>query len=183
MSDDWFAAFFLLVYIPLAALAFFFLLIFALSITWQKPLSATKKAVLISGCDSGIGLRLAVHLYSQGFHVFAACLSTQSQGHQTLGDKRKYCSERMIRIQLDTTSRSSIEVATNAVADKLKELELTGMQFRAKQSVMFRDYESRDNGSTKFLYFYLYNRTVGLDQQCWNLHLRGIRLADRGPDV
>lgn len=130
MSDDFFTAVFLLVYVPLAALAFFFLLVLVLSLRWTQPLSPHKKAVLVSGCDSGIGLRVAEHLYSQGFHVFAACLSLQSQGHRSLCNRREYDSNRMMLLQLDITSRASINAATSFVTEKLKEQELAGMPVR-----------------------------------------------------
>lgn len=38
----------------------------------------TKKAVLITGCDTGIGNELAKRLDSLGFRVFAGCLKVQS---------------------------------------------------------------------------------------------------------
>ena len=42
------------------------------------------KAILVTGCDSGIGHELAKHLDSLGFYVFAACLDTSSEGAQRL---------------------------------------------------------------------------------------------------
>ena len=42
------------------------------------------KAVLITGCDTGIGHELARHLDSLGVHVFAGCLDTGSEGAQRL---------------------------------------------------------------------------------------------------
>ena len=42
------------------------------------------KAILVTGCDSGIGHELAKHLDSIGFYVFAACLDTSSEGAQRL---------------------------------------------------------------------------------------------------
>ncbi len=42
------------------------------------------KAVLVTGCDSGIGHELARHLDSLGVHVFAGCLDTGGEGAQRL---------------------------------------------------------------------------------------------------
>ena len=42
------------------------------------------QAILVTGCDSGIGHELARHLDSIGFTVFAACLDTGSEGAQRL---------------------------------------------------------------------------------------------------
>ena len=42
------------------------------------------QAILVTGCDSGIGHELAKHLDSLGFYVFAACLDTSSEGAQRL---------------------------------------------------------------------------------------------------
>ena len=42
------------------------------------------KSVLITGCDTGIGNELAKYLDGLGFHVFAGCLDTSSEGAQRL---------------------------------------------------------------------------------------------------
>ena len=42
------------------------------------------KAVLVTGCDSGFGLQLALDLCDRGVQVFAACLSLQSIGARRL---------------------------------------------------------------------------------------------------
>lgn len=42
------------------------------------------KAVLITGCDSGFGLELAVRLHNRGLRVFAGCLMPDSQGANRL---------------------------------------------------------------------------------------------------
>ena len=42
------------------------------------------KAVVVTGCDSGFGLRLALDLCEQGVQVFAACLSLDSDGAKHL---------------------------------------------------------------------------------------------------
>jgi len=80
-----------------------------------KPLSISDKAVLISGCDSGIGLRVAQHLSSLGFRVFACCLDSQkSQGARLLS--RDKASGRQIHLlQLDVTKQHSISSAVQVI--------------------------------------------------------------------
>lgn len=47
----------------------------------QTDGSTTQLAVLITGCDSGIGKELAICLASEGFVVFAGCLKAESFEH------------------------------------------------------------------------------------------------------
>ena len=52
---------------------------------WRRSLQFVRnKAVLVTGCDSGFGLQLALDLCDQGVQVFAACLSLQSIGARRL---------------------------------------------------------------------------------------------------
>jgi len=37
----------------------------------------SSRAVVITGCDTGIGRLLAIHLAQRGQHVYAACLSEE----------------------------------------------------------------------------------------------------------
>lgn len=45
-----------------------------------KPVDPKGKAVLITGCDSGFGLELAMRLHARGMRVFAGCLLPDSLG-------------------------------------------------------------------------------------------------------
>ena len=126
MSHDSFVIIFLLVYVPVAALIFFFLLSFILSVR-SEGLSAYGKAVLISGCDSGIGLRVAEDLYDKGFHVLAACLNTGSPGAHFLQDKKRFPDNRMIVLPLDITSKESISAVVASVKTFLSQWQMEGM--------------------------------------------------------
>ena len=48
------------------------------------------KAVLITGCDSGIGHELAKHLDAQGFHVFAG---EKFRKKESISTHHKICKE------------------------------------------------------------------------------------------
>lgn len=47
-------------------------------------MNAHGRAVFITGCDSGLGFVAAKHLCNKGFHVFAGCLSKDSDGAKRL---------------------------------------------------------------------------------------------------
>ncbi|XP_066954519.1 D-beta-hydroxybutyrate dehydrogenase, mitochondrial-like [Macrobrachium rosenbergii] len=68
------------------------------------------KCVLITGCDTGIGYALALHLHDQGFRVFAGCLlaDTGGEGAQQL---RRLGSSRLHVLQMDVTQQEQIEDA------------------------------------------------------------------------
>jgi len=72
------------------------------------------KAVLISGCDSGIGLRVAQHLSSLGFRVFAGCLDPQSEGSRSLS-KDKATGKKIHLLPLDVTKSQSISLAVASI--------------------------------------------------------------------
>lgn len=72
------------------------------------------RAVLITGCDSGFGFDLALHLDKLGFRVFAGCLLAVGGGE---GSRRlrKEGSERLHVLQLDVTSSEQIRKAVEEV--------------------------------------------------------------------
>ncbi|KAH9508448.1 Retinol dehydrogenase 7 [Bulinus truncatus] len=74
------------------------------------------KNVVITGCDSGFGQALALHLDALGFHVFAGCLT--HNGYAYLTEK---CSTNLTTILLDVTKTESIEKTLNVVRNKLPE--------------------------------------------------------------
>uniref|UniRef100_T1JBH6 Uncharacterized protein n=1 Tax=Strigamia maritima TaxID=126957 RepID=T1JBH6_STRMM len=88
-------------------------------VSWKicsKPtnfLLPDKKVVLVTGCDSGIGLGTAVHLHHLGFHVFAGCRQIGSEGALKL---QNINSERLVPIQIDITNQTEIDAAV----EKLK---------------------------------------------------------------
>lgn len=74
------------------------------------------KAILITGCDTGIGHELARHLDSLGFHIFAGCLDTSSEGAQRL---RVECSPFLRLVNMDVTRDDHVEHAINYVISNL----------------------------------------------------------------
>ena len=67
------------------------------------------KAVLVTGCDTGIGNAVARYLDKLGFRVFAGCLFEDGTGARRLKDE---CSGRMQVVQMDLTNEHQVaEVA------------------------------------------------------------------------
>ncbi|XP_059139305.1 17-beta-hydroxysteroid dehydrogenase type 6-like [Physella acuta] len=75
---------------------------------------ANEKYILITGCDSGFGRALAIHLDSVGFHVFAGCLT--ENGAKFLSEK---CSSNVATFLLDVTDAESIQHALHFVKLRL----------------------------------------------------------------
>jgi len=73
-----------------------------------------KKAVLITGCDSGFGYELAKKLDSRGLQVFAGCLTSDGQAKL-----RSECSTRMTTLELDVVNQSDIQKAFEVVKSLL----------------------------------------------------------------
>ena len=76
-----------------------------------------KKAVLITGCDSGFGYRgyeLAKKLDSRGLQVFAGCLTSDGQAKL-----RGECSRQLTTLQLDVTNASDVQNALKEVNSHL----------------------------------------------------------------
>ncbi|KJH53747.1 oxidoreductase, short chain dehydrogenase/reductase family protein [Dictyocaulus viviparus] len=81
----------------------------------------SSKAVLITGCDSGFGRELAVRCITEGFTVFAGCLT--DEGKRSL--EEECLSSKLHAIPLDVTSDESVRKAREQVASRLKgELQL-----------------------------------------------------------
>ncbi|XP_077492450.1 short-chain dehydrogenase/reductase family 9C member 7-like [Amblyomma americanum] len=77
------------------------------------------KAVLITGCDTGIGHLLAEQLANDGFHVFAGCLDASGVGARKLQERSG------IRVlQMDVTVEEEIEAAVEKVEKELDNLVL-----------------------------------------------------------
>ncbi|XP_068201942.1 D-beta-hydroxybutyrate dehydrogenase, mitochondrial-like [Palaemon carinicauda] len=83
-------------------------------------LPADMKCVLITGCDTGIGHALALHLHDQGFRVFAGCLlaDTGGEGAQKL---RGLGSSRLHILQMDVTQQEQIEDALQQIKKLIPE--------------------------------------------------------------
>lgn len=77
-------------------------------------------AVLITGCDSGIGYSLACHCIEKGLSVFAACLHLNSSGAQHLLQlHQELCSVHVI--QMDVRETRSIQNAQSKIKGILSE--------------------------------------------------------------
>ncbi|KAK9392684.1 estradiol 17-beta-dehydrogenase 2 [Crotalus adamanteus] len=80
-------------------------------------LPVNRKAVFITGTDSGIGHELAKYLDSLGFTVFVSVLDAAGPGAKKL---KETCSERLSILQLDITSSAQIKEAYLEIRQKLQ---------------------------------------------------------------
>ena len=86
--------------------------------------SSANKAVLVTGCDSGFGKGVATKLASKfGFHVFACCYSTQTNGYKELQELSKTSKGKLDLLLLDVTSDESVEAAVEFVKKNLDDNE------------------------------------------------------------
>ncbi|XP_075531948.1 retinol dehydrogenase 7-like [Dermacentor variabilis] len=85
-----------------------------LSTAFVREVCGEGKAVLITGCDTGFGHRLAKRLSRKGFLVFAGCLSSKSDGAKEL----KLLPNINV-MQLDVTDQKQIDDALDAVKEQL----------------------------------------------------------------
>ncbi|XP_048777810.2 estradiol 17-beta-dehydrogenase 2-like [Ostrea edulis] len=90
--------------------------------TPRKRLPIKDKAILITGCDRGIGHVLAKQLDKTGFYVFAGCLDVRGDGSRDLTIS---CSAKLKTIQLDVSKMSQVESALQLVQ---QELTMKGIQ-------------------------------------------------------
>ena len=74
-----------------------------------------RRAVLITGCDTGFGTALAQRFDGLGARVFAGCLT--EEGATRL---RQQASSRLQAIVMDVTKTESIEAAYRIVKDSLE---------------------------------------------------------------
>lgn len=94
----------------------FFVLLLGIFHHWshlpQQHIPTENKAVLITGCDRGIGHELAKRLDSLGYHVFAGCLFKGQKGEQDLVAS---CSNRLKTLQMDVRNREQVQQAATQV--------------------------------------------------------------------
>ncbi|KAH6925534.1 hypothetical protein HPB50_006882 [Hyalomma asiaticum] len=81
-----------------------------LPIARRERLAGDGKRVLVSGCDSGIGLRLAQRLHEAGYRVLAGCHRSDSEGSRLL-EKLRGGENPVQVLQLDVTSDRSVRRA------------------------------------------------------------------------
>ncbi|KAL1421680.1 hypothetical protein MTO96_004064 [Rhipicephalus appendiculatus] len=82
--------------------------------TFVTEVQGDGKAVLITGCDSGFGHRLAKRLAHKGFLVFAGCLNSKSDGAEELSQLKN-----ITVLQMDVTKQEQVDDAFLAVKEKL----------------------------------------------------------------
>ena len=90
----------------------------------NEKLKSNGKCVLITGCDSGIGLQLATHLHKLGFIVFAGVLSIDSDGAKKLSIE--FDTERMHVVHLDITKQEMIDSVKSHIEKFLQRSSIDG---------------------------------------------------------
>ena len=113
MDDTWLVLLQLLVVFTILASLLTYLL---KGLVCRAQIEVGTKAVLITGCDTGIGNELAKILDFAGFHVFAGCLDTSSEGAQRL---RVECSPFLKLVNMDVTRDDHVQHAVQYVRDNL----------------------------------------------------------------
>ena len=83
----------------------------------------TSKAVLVTGCDSGFGRKVAIKLSDIGYHVFACFFSKESDGYKELDELSKTSKGKLDLLLLDVTSDQSVDEAFNYVKQNLDDNE------------------------------------------------------------
>lgn len=102
----------------------------------QDTVSSNNKVVLITGCDTGFGNRLARKLdrlgksqsgqfwvklmcFSIGYIVYAGCLFPEGDGAKKL---KEVCSERLHVVRMDVTKQDEVESVVQQIRDAKKGL-------------------------------------------------------------
>lgn len=98
--------------------------LFIYSILPASHLPVGNKAVLVTGCDSGIGHAVVRKLDSLGMKVYAACLDINSPGAVSLHNN---CSENVHILQLDVTNKKDIENVVSFINNKVSSEGLWGL--------------------------------------------------------
>ncbi|XP_006122725.3 17-beta-hydroxysteroid dehydrogenase type 2 [Pelodiscus sinensis] len=99
-------------------------LIYYIYLPVQIMLPVDKKAVLITGSDSGIGHELAKYLDNLGFVVFAGVLNKNGPGAEKL---KRSCSQRLCVLQMDITSSEQIKEAYLQISEMVQNTGLWGV--------------------------------------------------------
>ncbi|XP_046401754.1 D-beta-hydroxybutyrate dehydrogenase, mitochondrial [Ischnura elegans] len=107
----------------------------------------SKRAVLITGCDTGLGFSLALRAHDLGLWVFATCLRGEGAGARRLREM----SPRMQVLQMDVTDGQSVFAARDSVVRQLKRnnLELGALVNNAAVMV-FGEFEWQTERLIKF---------------------------------
>ncbi|KAH9504254.1 Retinol dehydrogenase 7, partial [Bulinus truncatus] len=87
-------------------------------------MTANDRAVLVTGCDKGLGHALALKLDAMGFRVFAGCLVMGGEGERALV---KGASSRLTTLQMDVTKMEQVLQAAQFMQDRLEGKALHGV--------------------------------------------------------
>jgi len=89
-------------------------------------LEVENRTVLVTGCDTGFGLKLAQHLEALGFTVFAGCLLADRKG-EGAEQLRQLGKPRLQVIQLDVTKEEDWRETVRLIKEKTGERGLWGI--------------------------------------------------------
>ncbi|XP_046649082.1 D-beta-hydroxybutyrate dehydrogenase, mitochondrial-like [Daphnia pulicaria] len=81
-----------------------------------KKLCSSGKSVVVTGCDSGIGLSLAITAHKLGFHVFATCLDNNGYGANYMRENFPD----IVVVPMDVTNPADIQNTLKVVKDHLE---------------------------------------------------------------
>ena len=84
-----------------------------------EKVNSKNRSVLITGCDTGFGNRLACKLVDYGFTVFACCLNENCTGAKQLKNYGK--SNKVFIVKLDVTKQDETDQAVEFVNSKLNQ--------------------------------------------------------------
>lgn len=84
-----------------------------------EKVNPKNRSVLITGCDTGFGNKLACKLVDFGFTVFAACLNEHSAGAKQLKNYGK--GNRVFIVKMDVTKQDEVDQAVEFVSGKLQQ--------------------------------------------------------------
>jgi len=82
----------------------------------HRKLCSSGKSVVITGCDSGIGLSLAITAQKLGFHVFATCLDNNGYGANYMRENFPD----IVVVPMNVTKPVDIQNALQIVKDHLQ---------------------------------------------------------------
>jgi hypothetical protein len=91
---------------------------------WFSPIN---KTILITGCDSGIGHKIAKHFHSMGCIVFATLLDINGFGAKQL--IQECGQQRMHLIKMDVKDTDDVNRAIDSVNNYLKQYEMEGILY------------------------------------------------------
>jgi len=112
----------------------FILMTIALGLAFAKSamqLPLGEKSVLVTGCDTGFGLTMAIDLHKKGFTVFAGCLlkAANGEGAKKLEEVSESSTliNKLYIIQLDVTKEEDWKEAVVLIKDKTGSNQLWGL--------------------------------------------------------